>query len=343
MVKYQDRGYRGSEELGCTAGIFCPVFILAACVNSPVNIERALLMHIKKNLKLNTMKLYFTVFLLILIPCIFSCTGPRNIYSASPFVSPVRMEKGATAVEVNYFTHTRQTNVRDSVPGNRDNCFGLVFSHMPKERTLVFAYTDVKKERNQFHDSTAIANDPSYNAYNAGFDSSVLAGKRYSLGAGIEFFSKDHGKATMSLAVFVGFHQLKMNESGLLMRTPYHRFYKVNQMSLSLQQNFLFKISNSFKLAWVTRLTMLNSFKATTDYSSDEKRNAGLHDKRINVFFCLTGLYADCRPLKNVPMYINGQFFNDLSMWNRSFTNYELGRIYIKRTGVPVGMKYIFK
>ena len=289
------------------------------------------------------MKVYITAFLLIPVYCLFSCSGPRNIYSASPFVSPVRMEKGATTIEGNYFTHTRQPNVRDSVPGNRDNGFGLNLSHMLKERTLVFVYADVKKERGQFHDSTNILNDPSFNAYNAGFDSSVVIGKRHSLGAGIQIFSKDHGKVTTSLASSVGFHQIDMNESGLLAQTPYHRFYKLNQLSLSLQGNFLFSVNNSLKLGWVSRLTIVNNFKANTDYSPGEKLSAGLRDERMDVFLCITGLYAQYKPLKKIPVYINGQFFNDLAFWNHSLAKYEPGRIFIKGTGISVGMNYVFK
>ena len=289
------------------------------------------------------MKIFTTALLSISVCFLFSCTGPRNIYSASPFVSPVRMEKGATAIEVNYFAHTRQLDVRDSVPGNHDNSFGMIFSHMLKERALVFAYADVMKERSQFHDTANVLNDPSYNAYNAGFDSSIVFGKRHSFGAGIELFSHDHGKATTSLAGSVGFHQFNMNESGLLAQAPYHRFYKLNQLSVSFQGNFLFKINNSFKLAWVSRLTFVNNFKANTDYSSDEKFNAGLRDKRMNVFLGLTGLYADFKPLSKIPLHINGQFFNDLVLWNRSMAKYESGRIFIKGTGVSIGMKYIFK
>ena len=273
------------------------------------------------------MKVYIIALLLITGYCLFSCTGPRNIYSASPFVSPVHIEKGTTAIETNYFTHTRQANVRDSVPGNRDNCFGLILSHMVKERTLVFACADVKNERNQYNDSTNIANDPSFNAYNAGFDSSIVFGKRHSLGAGIEIFSKGHGKATTSLAGSVGFHQFNMNESGLLAQVPYHRFYKLNQLSLSLQGNLLFNVNSSFKLAWMNRLTIVNSFKANTDYSSGEKLNAGLRDEGIGIFICMTGLYAHYKPLRKVSLYIDGQFFNDLAFWNSSWAKYELARI----------------
>lgn len=253
------------------------------------------------------------------------------------------MEKKAVAIEANYFAHTRQRNVPDSFPGNHDNCFGLTFFHMLKERTLIYLYADVKKERNQFHDSIPRADDPSFNFYNAGFDSSIVFGKRSTLGAGIEFFSIDRGKATTSLSVSVGLHQFNMNESGLLQRAPYHRFYNVNQLSLSFQQNFLFKVSRNFKLAWVTRLTILNSFKANTNYSFDEKLNAGLRDERVNVFFGWTGLYADYRPFKKVPIYINGQFFNDLSYSNYPGAKYTVGSVYINGTGVATGVKYIFK
>ncbi|MGE5108781.1 MAG: hypothetical protein ACM3H8_14655 [Sphingobacteriales bacterium] len=292
------------------------------------------------------MKAYIGTLLSILVFCLSSCYGPRNIYSASPFVSPVRMEKRATAIEANYFTHTGPTNARDTHLGNRDNCFGLTFSHMLKERTLVFASTDFKNERNQFHDSTDIFNNSlydTYNAYNAGFDSSIVFGKRYSFGAGIEFFSDDLGKVTSSLVVSVGFHQLNMKESGLLLQAPYQRFYKVNQLSLSLQSNLLFKVSSRFNLAWVTSLSLLNTLKANTDYSSGEMLNAGLRDRKIDIFFCATGIYADYKPLRKIPIYITGQFFNDLSLWKHSFAKYELGRTYVKGTGVSVGMKYIFK
>lgn len=256
------------------------------------------------------------------------------------------MEKGATAIEANYFTHDRRLGPRDSFPGNRDNCFGLNFSHMLKERTFVFISMDIKKERDQFHDSTAL-NDPFYNAshlyntWDAGFDSSIVSGKRYSVGAGIEFFSDANEKIVRSFAVSAGLHQLKMNESGLLLQSPYHRFYNMDQISLSLQQNFLFKISNSFRLAWVTRLTILNNFKATTDYSSDEKLNAGLRDKRLNAFFGLTGLYADYQPLKNIPLHINGQFFNEGWVGKHPMAKYELGEVHVKGTGLSIGMKYV--
>jgi hypothetical protein len=281
--------------------------------------------------------------LLILTLWLVSCNGPRNIYSASPFVSPVPLTKGATAIEAYYFTHTRERNVPDSLPGNHDNCIGFNISHMLKEGTLLFATTDLKKERNQYDDSIQLISDPSYNRYDAGFDSSVVFAKRKTFSAGIEFFSKEHGKTIKSTAILVGLHQFKMNESGLLRGAAYQRFYEINQLSISLQQNFLFNISSSFKLAWITRLTILNNFEANTDYSPEEKLNAGLRDKKVNAFFCLTGLYADYQPIKNIPININGQFFNDGWIGKHPMAKYELGEVHIKGTGVSAGIKYVFE
>jgi len=276
------------------------------------------------------MKIYIPIFLLMLVSGLPSCTGPRNIYSASPFISPVRMEKGATAAEINYFSHTTSTQKADSVV-RKDNCFGLNISHMLKEKMLVFVFGDSKKDRNI--DSID----------NAGFDSSFITSNRHTIGAGIEFFSKEGKGITSSFAVSLGLHRFDMNESGLLMQAPYQRFYKLNQLSLSLQQNFLFKPGKHFKLAWINRLTILNSFKALTDYSSEEKFNTGLQDRRTNVFLGLIGFYVDYHPIKNIPLYINAHLFNDLILWKDVLAKPELGRVYIKGTGVSTGMKYIFK
>ena len=281
--------------------------------------------------------------LLLLILWLVSCNGPRNIYSASPFVSPVPLTKGATAIEANYFTHTRERNVPDSLPGNHDNCIGFNISHMLKERTLLFATTDIKKERNQYDDSVPLVNDPSYNRYDAGFDNSVVFAKRKTFSTGIEFFSKEHGKTIKSTAILVGLHQFKLNESGLLRGVAYQRFYKINQLSISLQQNFLFNISSGLKLGWITRLTILNNFEANTDYSPEEKLNAGLGDKKVNAFFCLTGLYADYQPIENIPIHINCQFFNDGWISEHPMAKYELGEVHIKGTGVSAGIRYVFK
>jgi hypothetical protein len=286
------------------------------------------------------MKIYIPAFLLMALSCcFFSCTGPRNIYSSSPFISPVQMEKGTTAIEVNYFSHSRNQNSDDSFQKNQDNSFDLIFYHMLKERTVLFAFADVKNEHDLFHDNIALANDP---GFNAGFDSSNVFGKRHTVGAGMEFFFKDHGKTTTSFAASVGLHRFSLNESGLFGNAPYDRFFRLNQLSLSLQQNLLFKISNNLKIACVTRLTILNNFKATTNYSSEEKNTTGLRDQRVNIFICLPGLYADYKPFKKNPVYVNGQFFNDLSLWDHTFAKYELGRVYIKGTGASTGLRYIF-
>jgi hypothetical protein len=288
------------------------------------------------------MKPYLAFLLLVSANYLVSCSGPRNIFSSSPFVSPVRMNKGAIAVETNYFSHSRNPHTGDSLTTSRDNGFGLTVYQMLKDRILLFVNADVMKEKNEFRDSTGLPNDPSFAAYDAGFDSSIVLGKRYSMRTGVEFFSNDRGKGSRSLAVSFAFHRMNMKEAGLLNQSAYHRFYKLNQISLSLQHNFLFISGKNFKLAWSSRLTLVNSFKGKTDYSSDEKLKTGLRDNRLNVLLCLTGIYAQLKPFNKWPVYLNGQVFNDMALWNRALAKYELGRTYVRGTGVSVGMKYIF-
>ena len=255
------------------------------------------------------------------------------------------MDKGNTAIEANYFTHTRQTN-RDTIPGIHDNCIGLNISHMLTERSLVFFYIDTKKEQDMFRDSIAQPGDSYFYNYNAGFDSSVIFVKRHTLGAGIQVFSKDHNGSSISLAISLGWHHINMNESGLLQRVPYNRFYRVNQLSLSFQQNFLIKISRNFKLGWVPRLTLLNNFRAHSDYSLEEKVNAGLLDKRIYALFSMIGFYADYQPSRKIPLHIVGQFFNEWSLYGDKDNGDILSKtkpFYVKGTGAAVGMRFIFK
>jgi hypothetical protein len=163
------------------------------------------------------------------------------------------------------------------------------------------------------------------------------------LGAGIEFFFNDKGKVTTSLALSLAFHHINMNESGLLNQSPYHRFYKLDQCSFSVQHNILFRTSRKFQLAWVSRLILENNFKSQTDYLPGEKFNAGLRDNKMNVLLCLAGVYAQLKPLNKIPLYLNGQIFNDMALWNHPSAKYELGRTYVKGSGVSVGLTYIFK
>ena len=287
-------------------------------------------------------KLILPAFLIVLIQLFYSCSGPRNIYSASPFISPVPMKKNSIAVEGGYFTHSRQTNVSATAPGNHDNGVALSVSEMLKEHMLLFVFTDLKNERNQFHDSIALADDPGSNAYNAGFDSSVLSAKRFTWGAGMELFAHNQGKITTSLGLSLAFHRLKQQESGLLHQALYQRFYNLDQLSFSAQGNLLFNLSDRFKLALVSRVTLVNSLRANTDYSKEEEDNAGLRDGRMNIYLAIPGIYLDYRLCQKIPIFINGQFFNDLAFWNHASAKYEKGRTYLKGTGVSAGLKYIF-
>ena len=285
------------------------------------------------------MRICVIIFLSSSLYCLYSCTGTRNLYSSSPFISPVPLDKGASEIEGNYFTHTRNQN-NDSGQLHRDNSFGLGIFYMIKTKTALTAFGDIKNERDRYHDSIALRNDPTFNG---GFDSSNVVGKRYTLGAGIEFFPGGEGKTIKSFAILIDMHLVSINESGSSGNRGYDRFFKMDQLSLSLQQNFLFTVKDNWKIGWITRLTLLNNFKAFTNYSSPEKLTTGLRGERVNIIFCPTGLYTEYKPSKTLPISLNGQFFNDLSLIKHPLAKYELGRVYIKGTGLSVGVKYLLK
>jgi hypothetical protein len=77
--------------------------------------------------KLTSVRLDKQISLLVLTLWLVSCNGPRNIYSASPFVSPVPLTKGATAIEANYFTHTREQMCQTAFRGIMIIVSGLIF------------------------------------------------------------------------------------------------------------------------------------------------------------------------------------------------------------------------
>jgi hypothetical protein len=46
---------------------------------------------------------------------------------------------------------------------------------------------------------------------------------------------------------------------------------------------------------------------------------------------------------KNIPIHINGQFFNDGWISKHPMAKYELGEVHIKGTGVSAGIRYVFE
>jgi len=49
------------------------------------------------------------------------------------------------------------------------------------------------------------------------------------------------------------------------------------------------------------------------------------------------------QPIKNIPINISGQFFNDGWIGKHPMAKYELGEVHIKGTGVSAGIKYVFE
>jgi hypothetical protein len=282
----------------------------------------------------------FFLLCLTLAYCLCACNGPRNIYSVSSLLPPVPLQKGASGIDVGYSTHQKTTNYKDSA-GNKDYAFSLTLSHMLNKKTMLLAYTDVKNEKNIY---TTNLDSLHKLIYNAGFDSSVVYGKRYTAGLGIAYLLKTTGMVIPSVAGSISLHQMSLREAGTLKGNPYHRFYKMNQLSFSLQGNLLFKFGKRFNLAYINRLTIVQLFKANTDYSADEQYNAGLHQAgKMKVLLCPIALYADFQPIKKIPLSLTGQFFSDYVNWNRMMSEYEPGRTYVKGTGVAVGLRYVVK
>ena len=281
------------------------------------------------------MKSYLFLFALLSLIFLSACTGTRNLYSSSLLLSPVPLKKGDATIEGNYFTHSKYAG-NDSSQLNHDNCFGLDLFYMLKQRTALIAFADVKNEKDRYHDTISQISNPSFNA---GFDSSEVLGKRYVVGGGMVFFSKNQNKTSRSIAISAAFNHFSINESGSLNRSSYRRFFELNQVSVSLQHNLLFTINESWKISWTARLILLNNLKARTDFSTSEKQVAGLRDKSLDVIFSPAAAYLEVKPVKGFPAFVTGQFFNDLNFPKQTLAKYQPGRIYIKGTGIAVGVK----
>lgn len=283
-------------------------------------------------------------FLNILIVIAFcACQGPRYIYSSSPLISPVAGEKGTTSIDAAYFSHNSTSNYFDT-SANKDNAFGFDISNMVTEKAKLFAHVDFKKEKNIFHlltDPTAI------NIYNGGFDSSVVTTQRYAAGLGMVYFFNSQNRSERivpSIAGSVYLHQMKLRESGILTTSRYDRFFNANQLSLSLQYNVLFKLSERISIAYIARLSFVKFLAAKTDFTQDEKDITGFHsDGKLDVYPCFISGYADYKPLRNIPLYFNFQFFNDVALWDKATAKYDPPRSSIKGSGVAIGLRYYFK
>ncbi|HEV7621905.1 MAG TPA: hypothetical protein VGO09_09235, partial [Flavisolibacter sp.] len=80
-----------------------------------------------------------------------------------------------------------------------------------------------------------------------------------------------------------------------------------------------------------------------TDFTAYEKFTSGLNkDHGIGAYLCLIGLYAELQPLKSVPFIINGQWYNDWTIYDKLMSKYEPARKHIKGNGGSLGIKYIF-
>ncbi|MBC7936686.1 MAG: hypothetical protein H7Y86_15150 [Rhizobacter sp.] len=272
-----------------------------------------------------------------------SCNGPRYIYSSSPLVSPVAGSKGSTSIDAAYFSHINTSNGFDST-ANKDNAFSFDVSNMLTKKIKFFVHGDFKREKNIFPlltDSAAI------NIYNGGFDSASVATQRQSAGLGIVYFfnSRGRGKRIVpGIAGSVYLHQVKLKESGLLANNSYERFFNANQLSFSLQGHLLFKINKRINVTYITRIILVKFMTAKTDFTKEEKEITGLHrDGKSGIYPCFIGGYASYQPLRNIPLYCNFQFFNDVALWAQATAKYDPPRSNIKGSGVAIGLSYSFK
>jgi hypothetical protein len=282
------------------------------------------------------------VFLIVFVIALCACNGPRYIYSSSPLISPVAQNKGSVSIDAAYFSHSNTSNGFDTT-ANKDNAFGIDISNMLTEKIKLFAHVDFKKEKNIFHlltDPTAI------NIYNGGFDSAAVTTQRQAAGIGMVYFFNAQNRSERivpSIAGSVYLHHMKLKESGILSNNSYDRFFTANQLSLSLQYNLLFRLSERINIAYIARLSLVKFIAAKTNFTQGEKDIAGFHsDGKLDVYPCFIGGYADYRPLRNVPLYFNFQFFNDVALWNKASAKYDPPRSNIKGSGVAIGLSYYF-
>src|SRR5215831_9008986 len=267
-----------------------------------------------------------------------SCIGPRNFYSATPFVSPSPIEKGKASVEL--FNGSNSTNHTLLITTDtKDHTLGGRTYYMPNDHWKYFAEGFLS----QAH-STVFTALPSYSAfpYNAGFDSSNIKTKNWTAGIGTQYFAR-RGKTIPSLAFSIDVQHLDLNEHGLANSVDYSRFYESNQLVISLQQGFCRKISNSVNLGFVVRAQWLQTLHIKDDYTIQESFSNGLarpggHSLSLGIF----NFYADVKPFKSVPLRLSGQFFNQMIFWNKTLAKYEDGRQYIKGTGAAFSLQYVF-
>jgi hypothetical protein len=268
----------------------------------------------------------------------YSCTGPRNLYSVSPLISPVQLKKGAATVEASYLTHSKY-----SVPSkSADNGFAASISHMPGKKILAAVSVDLKRDRDVF---IKVPDSFQRLIRNGGFDSSIVNTKRSSASLSmVYFFRADHHRSFVpSIGASLGLHHMQLAESGQLKNNGYQRFFNDNQLSFSLQYNMLFKIGRRINLAYIGRLTIVKFLTPETDYTKEEGFNSGLNrSKKIEFYPGFFGGYADYRPFKYIPFYITGQFFNDLAVWEHVAAKFDPNRTNVKGSGLSVGLRYIF-
>lgn len=266
-----------------------------------------------------------------------ACNGPRYIHSVSPLLSPVPLEKGSTSVAADYFTHNKPA---DSV-GDHDNAFAFTVAHMLKKKVMLSATVDVKKEKDVFH----FAPDSLYRVTaNGGFDSSIVNTKRYTAGLGVSYFfhSPDEGTKTISgIAGSLNLHHMQLAEAGQLKNNPYHRYFNEYQVAFSLQYNILRKLGKRINIAYIARLSFVKLINPKTDFTEEEQFNTGLgQGEKIQVYPSLISGYIGYKPFKNIPLYAEGQLFNEVALWEHTMAKNEKGRPNIKGSGISIGLKY---
>lgn len=255
-----------------------------------------------------------------------------------PVVSPAPIEKGKVSVEV--FNGTNSSNhTLLATTDTKDHTLGARVFNMHNNHWGFFAEGFL----NHAH-STVSASQSNYNAmyYNAGFDSSNIKTKNWTVGAGAQYFAHG-GRIIPSTAFSIDVQHLDLNEYGLVNSLDYSRSYQSNQLIISLQQGVCGKINNYFNLGFVIRAQWLQTLHINDNYSMQESISNGLaktndHSLSIGIF----NLYADVKPFKSVPLRLSGQFYNQMIFWNKLMAKYEDGRKYIKGTGAAISLQYVF-
>jgi hypothetical protein len=280
-------------------------------------------------------RLLYSTFLLFLFS---SCYGPRNIFSSGPYISPVKLEKQESAIEVFHSTNTKKSDKNDTTKGNKNNGYTLSFIHRFNANNQFNYYVGIENEKLSLYDTTHFIYS------NTGFDYSSISTKRFTTGIGFsQFIDKSYRYFLIATSIsgMIGYQHSQIFDIGQIKQNAYIRNFDINNLFFIIQSSALIDVCKSFKIGIMNRFTFSHYFNMKTNYTSNELDSTGLNkENKTQLYASLIGLHLEFKPFKKMPVSIIGQWYNDWSFWNHFMVGYELNRTYIRGSGASIGLKY---